>query len=308
MKKGFIVLAAFLLLFACQQNQNTNESILTFELSFPEEQTADALDGRMLLLVSNDDSNEPRFQISDGPGTQVVFVQGPYDTLVPLIEQLISKPIDERPTLVYWSQQSLCLPRPHWACELLSRTFSDLHQAHDDLTGLGKLANRLAPSFFTSRGAWLGFLGDMLWLSEHGLLDVLALSSTVYASYLRRFDIPSIVVPRGSAPSHGALLNSERDIAVVWMGKLRTKRRRRAIYWLKQQLERKGLGHARTRHQRRSHRAERDRTLAHPQFPGRAVRGCGKDRRRSDARHDPDRSRRLLCLPGELQARGQGGR
>ena len=73
MKKGFIVLSAFLLLFACQQNQNTNESRLTFELSFPEEQSADALDGRMLLLVSNDESNEPRFQISDGPGTQVVF-------------------------------------------------------------------------------------------------------------------------------------------------------------------------------------------------------------------------------------------
>jgi hypothetical protein len=182
-----------------------------------------------------------RFDETIPPGTQVVFVQGPYETLVPLIEQLISKPIDERPTLVYWFQQSLCLPRPHWVCELLSRTFSDLHQAYDDLTGLGKLANRLAPSFFTSRGARLGFLGDMLWLSEHGLLDVLALSSTVYASYLRRFDIPSIVVPRGSAPSHGALLNSERDIAAVWMGKLRTKRRRRALYWLKQQLERKGL-------------------------------------------------------------------
>ncbi|MCX6622940.1 MAG: alpha/beta hydrolase-fold protein [Acidobacteria bacterium] len=44
-----------------------------FELSFPAAKSAQALDGRMLLLVSDDGSAEPRFQISDTPKSQIVF-------------------------------------------------------------------------------------------------------------------------------------------------------------------------------------------------------------------------------------------
>jgi len=182
-----------------------------------------------------------RFDEPIPPQTQVILVQGPYDTLVPLVDQLTKKPIQERPALVYWFQQSLSLPRPRWMCETLSRTFSRLHQTHNDLKSLGKVANYISPNLFKTKGTRLGFLGDILWLHRYNLLDVLALSSTVYADYLEKFNISSIVVPRGSVPSHGSLLHIERDIAAVWMGKLRTKRRKQAAYWLKQQLENKGL-------------------------------------------------------------------
>ena len=46
---------------------------LRFEIRFGPEQSADALDGRMLLMLSTDDSKEPRFQIVDGPATQLAF-------------------------------------------------------------------------------------------------------------------------------------------------------------------------------------------------------------------------------------------
>lgn len=65
--------------------------------------------------------------------TQVVLVQGPYGPLAPLVDQLIEKSVNERPTLAYWFQQSLSLPRPAWLCETLSRTFSELHQTYNDL-------------------------------------------------------------------------------------------------------------------------------------------------------------------------------
>jgi hypothetical protein len=73
MKKIFVLLIGFLFVFACQQNPGPHKSRLSFELSFTEERSAEALDGRMLLLVSKDDSNEPRFQINDGPDSQLVF-------------------------------------------------------------------------------------------------------------------------------------------------------------------------------------------------------------------------------------------
>ncbi len=46
---------------------------IRFAVSFSEEQSAEPLDGRLLLMISTDSGAEPRFQISDGPTTQVIF-------------------------------------------------------------------------------------------------------------------------------------------------------------------------------------------------------------------------------------------
>ena len=44
-----------------------------FAVSFPSSRSTLPLDGRLLLLLSTDSTAEPRFQISDGPNTQLVF-------------------------------------------------------------------------------------------------------------------------------------------------------------------------------------------------------------------------------------------
>jgi hypothetical protein len=49
------------------------KSNLRFGLSFTGERSEEPQDGRMLLLISANDSNEPRFQIGDGVDTQLVF-------------------------------------------------------------------------------------------------------------------------------------------------------------------------------------------------------------------------------------------
>jgi enterochelin esterase-like enzyme len=49
------------------------QSVPTFSISFPASQSAKPLDGRVLLLLSNDSSEEPRMQIDDTPRTQMVF-------------------------------------------------------------------------------------------------------------------------------------------------------------------------------------------------------------------------------------------
>jgi hypothetical protein len=53
--------------------EDSPDAKLRIGLSFPEARSAEALDGRMLLLISADDSAEPRFQIGDGVDTQLVF-------------------------------------------------------------------------------------------------------------------------------------------------------------------------------------------------------------------------------------------
>ncbi|MEM6774274.1 MAG: alpha/beta hydrolase-fold protein [Pseudomonadota bacterium] len=44
-----------------------------FSISLPADFDGEALDGRLLLFISNNDHAEPRFQVSNGPGTQLVF-------------------------------------------------------------------------------------------------------------------------------------------------------------------------------------------------------------------------------------------
>jgi hypothetical protein len=53
--------------------QTSPDAKIRIGLSFPDARSSEAQDGRMLLLISADDSAEPRFQIGDGVNTQLVF-------------------------------------------------------------------------------------------------------------------------------------------------------------------------------------------------------------------------------------------
>jgi hypothetical protein len=54
-------------------NRPATPARLRVAVSFPESVASTPLDGRMLLLVSTDGSQEPRFQIGDNDRTQQVF-------------------------------------------------------------------------------------------------------------------------------------------------------------------------------------------------------------------------------------------
>jgi hypothetical protein len=58
---------------AAGASRRTASPELCFAVSFPAERSKTPIDGRLLLLISTDGSSEPRFQISDGPNTQLVF-------------------------------------------------------------------------------------------------------------------------------------------------------------------------------------------------------------------------------------------
>jgi len=49
------------------------QSAPSFSVSFPEARSSKPLDGRLLLMLSTDDSAEPRMQINDTPRTQMIF-------------------------------------------------------------------------------------------------------------------------------------------------------------------------------------------------------------------------------------------
>jgi hypothetical protein len=73
----FVSLGAFAALLSLTQMACTSDSATAsgpvFEVAYPSGLADTVLDGRLLLLISTNDEAEPRFQISDGPGTQQVF-------------------------------------------------------------------------------------------------------------------------------------------------------------------------------------------------------------------------------------------
>ncbi len=72
MRKLFIILLALLPFGAAALTGTTQADQAYFSVVFPSD-LGDSYDGRLLLMLSTDPSAEPRFQISDGPGTQLVF-------------------------------------------------------------------------------------------------------------------------------------------------------------------------------------------------------------------------------------------
>ncbi len=62
---------ALLTLFGCQTKPENNN--FNIAVSFSDAASPEAMDGRLLLLLSSDDGDEPRFQINDGLHTQLIF-------------------------------------------------------------------------------------------------------------------------------------------------------------------------------------------------------------------------------------------
>src|SRR5579864_8379234 len=54
------------------QDKN-KDAAMRFHVTFPDAKSALPLDGRILLMLSTDNAEEPRFQITGDAGTQLVF-------------------------------------------------------------------------------------------------------------------------------------------------------------------------------------------------------------------------------------------
>jgi len=69
----FLLIIAFVLAPGHQDIITRRFAPLRFSVSFSAANSARPLDGRVLLLISNDNSAEPRYQVNDGARTQLIF-------------------------------------------------------------------------------------------------------------------------------------------------------------------------------------------------------------------------------------------
>mgnify|MGYP001500125996 FL=1 len=69
--KGIIVTWLLFLFFDYYKANDGNK--IKFEIEYSNEFQEDGFDGRVLLMISNNDNAEPRFQINDNHNTQMIF-------------------------------------------------------------------------------------------------------------------------------------------------------------------------------------------------------------------------------------------
>jgi len=90
------------------------ESNPVFKISFSNQICTEKLDGRMLLMISTNNKREPRFQISDGPDTQLIFgvnvesLKPGQDTII--CKKVLGYPLEsiaKLPAGEYWVQALL---------------------------------------------------------------------------------------------------------------------------------------------------------------------------------------------------------
>ena len=67
------VLITCILFYFIDYNKNSDDNKIKFEIDYSEKFQEDGFDGRLLLMISNNNRFEPRFQINDSHNTQMIF-------------------------------------------------------------------------------------------------------------------------------------------------------------------------------------------------------------------------------------------
>jgi hypothetical protein len=96
---------------------------LRFGISFPAERSKTPLDGRLLLLISTNDKAEPRFQITGGADTQLVFGMD-VDGLAPGVEAVV-----DASSFGYPLRSLAELPRGEYFVQALLHRYETFHRA-----------------------------------------------------------------------------------------------------------------------------------------------------------------------------------
>lgn len=160
------------------------------------------------------------------PDADIVFSFAPFGNYMAVAERIAAIAPHDRPLLIHWNTEpapDLRLPWPlvYPISRLRSWAGRTAYRTHLDSLPI------LAP--FESRMMRFRCVGDYFDTSRHGILNVFADCSAVYADRHRRRGLPTIYMPWGAVPAwHHGPGPAGRDIDVLWLGH---RPRRRSRVW-----------------------------------------------------------------------------
>ncbi len=171
----------------------------------------------------------------------LILVFGPFGSLVPIANQVLALPKNRRPKFAVWLTEGLPRPDfPEWLRITLSvnRSWFERLSFQKDPNGLW--THRSGWEVLTRNGFRYRYYGDLLWLKKKGVLNSIATGSKWIANFLRDRHFDPIVAYYGlrSGPEWGEDLKLARDVPVLWMGKIATRRREEILTSIREGLAR----------------------------------------------------------------------
>lgn len=172
----------------------------------------------------------------------IVFAYGPFESLVPLANQLLAYPPTERPPLILWMTEQLPNPDlPEWFRYSMGLFRSKVERwaFREASYGTWQIDSRWR--WLTAKGHRFRYYGDLYWLQQSGALSLLVVSSGLTAGYLQSRGFEPMLTYLGYHPDWGADLGLERDIPVLWIGKTGSARRGRLLEQIRAALRERGI-------------------------------------------------------------------
>jgi hypothetical protein len=165
-----------------------------------------------------------------------VLMYGPFDSMVPLGNQLAAIPASRRPKFIFWMTEQLPNPTlPEWIRYPVGLVRSKMERLFFRQIEPGVWRRPKWTLGWLAKGHRFRYYGDLYWLHRQGVLSSLAISSHWTADYLRtRGFSPHLMA--GIPADWGADLGLERDIPVLWLGKIGSARRGRLLKRLRAEL------------------------------------------------------------------------
>jgi hypothetical protein len=173
-----------------------------------------------------------------------VLAWGFHRSLVPLANQLLEYPSDKRPIFVLWQTEQLPRPDiPDFIKNVLGSWRTGIERLLWYKQTCGQWTVRFGLDWLTKKAVRFRYYGDLHWFRRAGILSILVLSSKWTATLLRSKGFYPIVVPLGSriGMDWGMDLQLTRDVPVLWLGTIATRRRRRLLMSLRSDLRKRGI-------------------------------------------------------------------
>lgn len=167
---------------------------------------------RVLEELGHDVTQVPDGALEASPA-DIVWIWGNANWYPRAVRELAARPPERRPAVVVWHSEPLPYSKR-----------AGLRQARLHLREIAKIVlrdSRATDPYTNAR--------RLRQLAEHGLPDVLAVTSEAQREFLREVGIACEVAPIGYHPSQGSDLGLERDVDVLFLGALEVPRRKRAF-------------------------------------------------------------------------------
>lgn len=174
----------------------------------------------------------------------LVLAYGPFrlsSSMLPLARQLASMPPHRRPVLVWWLTEGI--PDPRLPTPLVA-ALSHLRLVLDETMRQRvdqESQESSQPARWLRAGHRLRVYGELHWLKQHGVLDVLAVTSESRARYLQARGLDCVVVPLGYDRHYGMDMQLARDIDVCFLGNIRASRRHQFLSRVVDELKEHGI-------------------------------------------------------------------